>query len=61
VTTILLIVAAKISGRVPLEPLADYKRAIDLGMRELAFWCHESPDFMQPLKSLESMLEDVGF
>lgn len=60
VTTILLIIAAKTSGRVPVEPLADYQRAIDLGMRELAFWCHESPDFRQPLNVLEIMLKDVG-
>ncbi|KAF3396171.1 hypothetical protein F1880_006919 [Penicillium rolfsii] len=61
VTTILLIIAARTSGRVPVEPLTDYQRAIDLGMRELAFWCHESPGFKQPLVALGRMLKDVGF
>lgn len=60
ITNVLLIAAAKKSGSVPLEPLADYQRAVRIAFLELAFWSDESPDLVRPRELLIDLVMQVG-
>lgn len=60
ITNILLIAAAKESGRVPLEPMAEYQRAARIAMLELAFWSCESPDLVRSREVLGELVSRLG-